>query len=462
VLLEFEDEQADAFAGFDIASAVEPGALAPPWNVLDRVAGLGVELAENAIPVPLFTRPDRSEPDTVRLALAAFDDPETQPDLPSASIVVAVEVEQSRLGELQDRKDVVVWPDSRLTLLTAPTWDEENPDPDRVLDLATSAAGVDCRPFRPAVSVAAIRELLGVRSLWDDGFRGQNTVVGILDEGIDGSVYPVVGGFARPGAMQPGSAEISSHGSMCAADVLVAAPAAKLYDYPFLGVPSSGGALTMFQAVLAQRRADGTPHLTNNSYGFVSVPDRALMPTHEIWDLQHPLHRKVREVVQSGAAAFFAAGNCGAGCPSTRCHPSGIGPGRSISASNSLAEVIAIAAVNARHDRIGYSAQGPGMFETQKPDLAAYSHFHGNLGPGRPAGGGPESFDNGTSAASPVAAGVAALLLSAHPGLAPDQLRSALVRSASSVGPNGWDPEYGHGVVNAAAAHKLLERELVP
>ena len=221
--------------------------------------------------------------------------------------------------------------------------------------------------------------------------------------------------------------------------MLVAAPAAKLYDYPFLGVPDSGGALVMFQAALDQRRRDGTPHLTNNSYGFRGVPDRESNPNHEIWDIGHPLHRKIREVVASGAPAFFAAGNCGENCPSTKCLPSGIGPGRSIHGSNSLVEVLTMAAVNSRHERIGYSSQGPGMFEPRKPDLAAYSHFFGNFGPGRPAGGDSSSFDNGTSAAAPVAVGVAALLLSAVRGLTPARLKEALIAGAIDIGPPGWD-----------------------
>ena len=169
----------------------------------------------------------------------------------------------------------------------------------------------------------------------------------------------------------------------------------------------------------------------------------------------HPVHRKVREVVAAGVAFFFAAGNCGENCPSGACHPSGIGPGKSIHASNSLVEVITVAAVNSRHERIGYSSQGPGMFEPQKPDVASYSHFFGNSGPGRPAGG--AGFDNGTSAATPVAAGVAALLMSAIPSITPDEMKRALIRSATNVGRTiGWDRDTGHGVVNAAAAYRLL------
>ena len=184
-----------------------------------------------------------------------------------------------------------VWPNSELTLLEG---------------------AVDCRPFQPAVDIATLQGLLGVSEIWNDGFRGQGVIVGIIDEGVDGSVYPVAGGFSRPDGQTPGSAPVSSHGSMCAADILVAAPDGRLYDYPFLGVPLSGGALQMFQAVLNQRSIDGTPHLTNNSYGFVGVPDGRCSPTHEVHDPNHPVHRKVREVVAAGVPCFFAAGNCGA------------------------------------------------------------------------------------------------------------------------------------------------------
>lgn len=457
VLVEMLDGEPEPFGAFEDAASTE---VEPAIRLLDRIAGLGVEPDGEWLPVPMFSSSDVGL-EGAAAALSAFDGVEENAEVPSVSTVLECEVEPDRLADLRSRDGVRVWPNSALTLLDEPVAEEVLDAPDRTLDAASSAAGIDCRPFRPGVPVDTLRTLLGVRRIWLDGNRGENVIVGIIDEGVNGDAYPVVGGFARFGAQQPGGAPITSHGSMCAADVLVAAPSAKIYDYPFLGVPRSGGALVMFQAVLDQRRVDGTPHVTNNSYGFVGVPRQELAPGHEIWDLEHPLHRKVREVVASGAATFFAAGNCGEQCPSGSCHISGIGPGRSIHASNSLPEVITVAAVNSRHERIGYSSQGPGMFEPRKPDLASYSHFFGNFGPGRP-GGLDQPFDNGTSAATPVAAGVAALLLSAHRGLSPDRLRRALVDGATSVASNGWDRDHGFGVINAAASHRLLEKGLVP
>ncbi|MER6342920.1 S8 family serine peptidase [Streptomyces sp. NPDC001595] len=471
VLLEIEPPataQHDGFGAFREAMASETSAIDQGLPGLDLVAGLGVEPDERFVPVPMFSTSREGAEGAGGTqeplgALMEFGVPETNPDMAPTSVILPVEVAPTRLAELRERDGVAVWPSSPLHLYEE---DEQAPGADvqaHAFDLARSVAGLDCRPFRPGVTVGTVRALLGVARPWQDGFRGQNIVVGILDEGVNGQVYPVAGGFTHPGAdLQPGDAPITSHGSMCAADILVAAPSARLYDYPFLGRPDSGGALTMFQAVLEHRRLDGTPQLTNNSYGFVSVPRRDQAPGHEIWDLDHPLHRKVREVVTSGAAAFFAAGNCGVQCPSLACRRSGIGPGRSVHASNSLAEVITVAAVNSRGERVGYSSQGPGMFEEQKPDFASYTHFFGNFGPGRP-GGVPEPpkspFDNGTSAATPVAAGVAALLLSAFPELTPEGLREALL--AGLVNPTGkvWDAGYGRGIVNAAASYSFLLRK---
>jgi serine protease AprX len=431
--------------------------------VLDPVAGLGVELEDEMTPVPMFGKALTGEP---AHGLEVFASTDAAADITSDTIVVAGRVERERLEELHQRPHVVVWPNSELSLF--PDWSLSDAFGDVVqaMEAASGRGGagqphVDCPPYRPAATIDEIRSLLGVERIWAQGFTGQGVTVGILDEGVDGSVYPVVDGFVRSGAPKPGSAPVTSHGSMCAADVLIAAPDVNLYDYPFLGQPRSGGALAMFQAVLAHRALDGTPHLTSNSYGFTGVPPQRQAPRHEIWDENHPLHRKVREVIASGAPAFFAAGNCGDNCPSGNCHTSGIGPGRSIHASNSLAQVITVAAVNSRHERIGYSSQGPGMFEPKKPDLSAYSHMFANFGPGRPGGTAKQPFDNGTSAATPVACGVGALLVAARPGTAPQRLSEALVRGATRVVEAEWDPEFGGGVVNAGAAYDALLDRLV-
>lgn len=451
VLIEITTPQRDsAFSTYEAAVESETESVQQSESLLENLDGYGIELEENYPPVPMFS--EQTINDAER-GFTNFATEEESPDVPAASTVVSAWMESSMVEALNSRPDVKVWPNSEYTY--AETHPRESSDAE-ALSVSLAEASVDCEPFRAAVPISVIRELLGVETIWNEGFRGQNIVVGILDSGINGQVYPVVGGFSSVPSFPIGRAAITSHGSMCAADVLVAAPEARFFDYPFAGIANSGGALTMFQAVLAHRRMSGRPHIISNSFSHTERPPRNLNPFHEVWDINNIVHHKVREVVTSGAVTFFAAGNCGAQCPQPDCRASSIGPGASIHGSNSLREVITVAAVNSSHERPGYSAQGPGGFETAKPDISAYTHFFGNFGPGRPGGTDVRPFDRGTSAATPLAAGVAALLLSARPGLRPEQIKRILIASAINLGPAGWKPDTGFGVINAARAHSML------
>jgi subtilisin family serine protease len=440
------------FEQFEEAAHSEVQAYSQSAAALEPTAGLGVEPDDALGPIPMFGEESADGVQPMD-ALGTLSSAGQKSDLQPSTLVVPAEVDYAKIEELSARKGVVaVWENSRLHLFDS---DEMS------FDLARSRPGIDCPPFRPPVDISIIREMLGVNGPWGEGFRGQNVTVAILDEGVDGAVYPVGGGFAPPeSGQQPGTARTSSHGSMCAAGVLVAAPAARLYDYPFLGVPRSGGALRMFTEILDQRRRDGTPHIATNSWGHYSAPPEWQFPTHEVWNVNHAIHRKVRECTTVGIATFFAAGNCGANCPSPACQASVISPNNSILASNSLEEVITVGAVNSRHERLGYSSQGPGKFFEQKPDLVSYTHFLGNFGEGRPGGIDKQPYDNGTSAATPVAAGVAALLMSAVADLSPADVRTALLEGLIKTSNAEWERDYGCGIVNAAASYTHLVRKM--
>jgi subtilisin family serine protease len=67
------------------------------------------------------------------------------------------------------------------------------------------------------------------------------------------------------------------------------------------------------------------------------------------------------------------------------------------------------------------------------------------------AGSGYDYMD-GTSMASPVVSGVAALILSKNPLLSPNEVKAILASSAIDLGNGGWDYFYGYGRVNAYRA----------
>lgn len=70
--------------------------------------------------------------------------------------------------------------------------------------------------------------------------------------------------------------------------------------------------------------------------------------------------------------------------------------------------------------------------------------------------GGGIRQENGTSMASPIVAGTAALVRSLHPGWSASEVASALVESATDLGTLGRDDSYGYGLVNAADALRVV------
>lgn len=61
-------------------------------------------------------------------------------------------------------------------------------------------------------------------------------------------------------------------------------------------------------------------------------------------------------------------------------------------------------------------------------------------------------FSIGTSMAAPKVTGVAALIYAQNPGIRPNQVESVLMQTAEDLGKPGFDPMFGHGMVDAYAA----------
>jgi subtilisin family serine protease len=68
------------------------------------------------------------------------------------------------------------------------------------------------------------------------------------------------------------------------------------------------------------------------------------------------------------------------------------------------------------------------------------------------------AYGEGTSFAAPLVSAVASLALQANPNLFPEQLAEVLKRSALQTIGEGWNPETGAGIVNAAGAVDLARR----
>jgi hypothetical protein len=280
------------------------------------------------------------------------------------------------------------------------------------------------------------------------GIRGTGVVVGIVDGGITAvgrPVKPGEAGTAKVGRVIGGwptadwgttAAAWGNHGNMTSTDTLGMAPDAQIYDLRISDGNAISNALAGFQWAIDQHKANGTPQILSNSWGIFQ----------ESWDPQyatdpnHPFTRKVVDAVNEGILVLFAAGNCGATCPDGRCGPD-VGPGRDIWGANGHPLVMTVGAVNKNEQFVGYSSQGPAALDPRKPDFCSLTHFQGYF-----------ASDSGTSAATPIAAGVVALLKQSSPAATQDQIKQALRDTAKDIGAAGWDQHSGAGIIRGRAA----------
>ena len=333
---------------------------------------------------------------------------------------------------------------------------------------------IDSPPLGTAGDVA---RFLGVPRLAQAGMDGRNVLLAIVDNGINLEYLRLRGLNPRfsaerswapdplPGQppLVPGQLPVG-HGTMCAFDALIAAPQATLLDIAVLrsrriGASSMDGLLSdavlgyafLLRLLRAMRRpGDFRSLVVSNSWGMFQ----------RTWDLPpghpgnysdnpaHPFNRIVGTLERAGADILFAAGNCGRECRDQRC---GTEVDAGIYGANSHPAVLSIAGVDVRKQRVGYSTRGPGHLEPRKPDVCGYTHFDGS---------GVFPADGGTSAATPVVAGLVAAFRSRFPSgpdRTPAALRDLIRRTAENSGSDGFDDDHGFGIVNGArlAASRL-------
>lgn len=333
-------------------------------------------------------------------------------------------------------------------------------------------------PSGPMGTTLDIERLLEVKELQKRGMDGTGVKVAIVDTGVSLKHLKAHGktpGFDSnlswgPLPNQPLGDMPVDHGTMCAFDVCIAAPACTIVDHPVLTSRTPGGsvmdgllsdAVASYGVMLSYLTkapgpfaGDHTPRtlVVNNSWGMF----------HPSWDFPvgdsqnysdnpaHPFNIIVGSLEAAGADILFAAGNCGKECPDNRCRNV---TSAGIFGANSSSAVTCVAGVVITKDRIGYSTQGPGRLDKKKPDIASFTHF---------AGSGVYAADGGTSAATPVAAGVVAAIRRVYPAsvLSPAKLRKLLRDTAERKGggTGGFNYNYGYGIINVKALLKELDK----
>lgn len=106
-----------------------------------------------------------------------------------------------------------------------------------------------------------------------------------------------------------------------------------------------------------------------------------------------------------------------------------------------LPGVIAVAGVDRQGNHASFSISGP------EADIAAPAVDIGTIYPN-----GKYHTGSGTSDATAIVAGAAALVRARFPDLSADEVAYRLTATATDKGPPGRDPQYGYGVLNVVAA----------
>ena len=301
----------------------------------------------------------------------------------------------------------------------------------------------------------AAKARINIAALHAAGLKGKGVRLAIVDTGINGTLVTVANGLAAPGFPAPGTAP-SGHGTMVAKDARLAAPEAAILDYPLLHADDAKlkrllfDAIIVFEALLKDLRKDPlSPMVVVNSWGVHDRREDAAPGTPENYgsNPHHPFNLLVAKLVAFNADVLFAAGNCGGPCGFESCGPLNLGAGNGILGANAHPDVITVGAVTVNGDPLGYSSQGPGRMANDKPDISAPSHF-------AHVGVGAMAADTGTSAACGVAAGVVAALRSKPSAqhLPSGVIKQKLLEHARQPAgtPAGWNPQTGHGIVDAA------------
>jgi serine protease AprX len=332
--------------------------------------------------------------------------------------------------------------------------------PDVAVEIASTPARPSAVPAAGSAPADVFPEQSGATALWAKGDTGAGINVAVLDTGVD--PLPDFGSRILPGVdlTGAGNPELDAYGHGTFVAGLIAgdgassngldegeAPGAGLVPVKVAGASGQTDLATVIAGigwVIAHHLSENIGVL-NLSLGYVPLTSTAL----------DPLDQAVQAAWNAGIVVVASAGNDGPdngtilspGDDPLVITVGSIADGGSLSPSGDTMS--------------SFSSVGPttpdGWF---KPDLVASGQSVVSLrAPGstvdtsNPSArvGSAGFLGTGTSFSTAIVSGAAALLLAAHPGLSPDQVKADLLGTASR-GPVGDPFVDGHGVLNVAAA----------
>ena len=293
-----------------------------------------------------------------------------------------------------------------------------------------------------SVNMQECVKIIGADSVWAKyGNKGDSVVVGIIDTGID-YLHPALGGGIGKGFKVIGGYDFVNkdndpmddhdHGTHVAGIIAGktstfsgVAPNALLFAIKVIGANGYGEEADILSGI--ERAAD--PNDDNNYDDKVDIANMSLGGDGAPDD---PLCTAVNNAVKLGVVFCISAGNSGS---------------FKTIGSPGMADLAITVGATDKSDMIAdFSSKGPneGNYAIKPDILAPGVYVNSSV-----IGGGYESF-SGTSMASPMVAGVCALLKKQHKDWTPQMFKSAIMTSAKDLGLSPY--EQGSGRVQAQKA----------
>lgn len=267
-------------------------------------------------------------------------------------------------------------------------------------------------------------------SAWDSS-QGSCVIVAILDTGVD-SNHPDLNGTNNcpngklvPGWNSAGDPSITTTADGYGHGTMVAGTAAATTNNG-LGVAGVAGAASIMP-IRVTNSSDGSAYFSAIANGLTWAADHGARVANISYDMlttSSSIASAAQYMIGKGGVVVGAAGN------------SGTDRGYSDSPY-----IISVSATDSNDAKASWSSYGY-YVDVAAPGVGIWTTTNG----------GGYGAVNGTSFASPVTAGVVALMMAANPSLSPAQLEQILESTADDLGATGEDTNYGSGRVNAAVA----------
>lgn len=261
-------------------------------------------------------------------------------------------------------------------------------------------------------------------SAWDTSL-GDRVTIAIVDTGVDALHLDLssklVAGW-NPVSGNTDTADIYGHGTKVAGTAGAA-------SNNLLGVASVAWNADIMPVRITNNSSTGAAYTSHIASGITWAADHGADVANVSYRIAGSLtvQNAARYMKNKGGVVVVAGGN------------TGDNPGWAASSA-----LIAVSATTSSDTRASWSSYGNHV-DVAAPGVGIWTTTRGG-GYGSPSG---------TSFASPITAGVVALIIAANDSLSPDEIEAVLKSTADDLGDPGWDSYFGFGRVNASAAVAL-------